>query len=332
MERVYDFLSTQFKLYYYLNNINSNLIQYLDNNNINIDYYCCAAKVIGNNHYLITSDTTKNKNIGRRIITIDINTTFYDNQITCNLEEVKIYFEDMYININISQTIADINAIIKLYSLVIIDLCNQIEVTDLELQKVKLDLIWPHSRNINELCVLKICNYKNLNNLHMFQNLLSLEFSDTFNKEIKEQILPESLQTLIFGTLYNQYIEPNILPKTLRIIKFGEYYNKPIKANALPEYLEELLFCGYYNLAIDKGVLPPNLKIIRFNNTYNKIIGRDVLPTSLKTIQFGTHYGKIIPDGVLPDNISQIIFINTQIIFPKLNLVPVQHRKKILLL
>ena len=66
--QVYDSFNNQFKLYSYLFNLNNNLPQYLDNNNINVDYYCFHSIIIDNIHYIITSATTKRKDNGHRLI------------------------------------------------------------------------------------------------------------------------------------------------------------------------------------------------------------------------------------------------------------------------
>ena len=67
---IHDTFNNQFKFYSYLYNLNNGILHYLENNNVDINYYCFFSKIIDNIHYLITSSTTKRKMNGYRIITI----------------------------------------------------------------------------------------------------------------------------------------------------------------------------------------------------------------------------------------------------------------------
>jgi hypothetical protein len=64
MQLVYDSLNNQFKLHDYLDN---NIMFYIDNNNICVNYYCFFKKQIGNAQYILTSSTTKRKDNGQSI-------------------------------------------------------------------------------------------------------------------------------------------------------------------------------------------------------------------------------------------------------------------------
>jgi hypothetical protein len=307
MTVIYDDLANQFKLYHYLDNINSTITQFIENNNVNVNYYYCAVKIIDNVYYIVTSNTLKNIDPGYKLITITFGGNSNNNQITHNLEIIQIYYEEL--SINISQKIYDINTLIEQYSLQIVSPRKYIHDVDSN-SLSRFNFNWQYSNNRNELTILNVYNCGNLTSLHMFQNLQKLSFEHT----------------------YNSSIGVNIFPKMLRKITFGIGYNKPIKQNVLPEFLEKLIFIGFFNQIINKGVLPLNLKTIKFSNMFNQIIDCDVLPQSLKTIQFGIYYSKTVHEGVLPDNILKIVFVQTELIINTLNhlkLIPQQHQNKV---
>ena len=68
--QIHDSLNNQFRLHNYLVKLNTNLLQYLENNNIDINYYCFYSSVIADKHYIITSQTTKRAQNGYRLIFI----------------------------------------------------------------------------------------------------------------------------------------------------------------------------------------------------------------------------------------------------------------------
>ena len=67
---VIDSFNNQFMLHHYLSNMDNNLLYYLENNSLNINYYCFFFKIIDNVHYVVTSNIVKRENNGHRLIII----------------------------------------------------------------------------------------------------------------------------------------------------------------------------------------------------------------------------------------------------------------------
>jgi hypothetical protein len=49
--KIKDTLNNQFTLYNYLKTINPLIINYLDDNNLNVNFYCCINKLVENEIY-----------------------------------------------------------------------------------------------------------------------------------------------------------------------------------------------------------------------------------------------------------------------------------------
>jgi hypothetical protein len=93
----------------------------------------------------------------------------------------------------------------------------------------------------------------------------------TFNQEIKENVLPDSLYTITFGVAFNQEIKGNVLPYSLHTLTFGICYNKEIKENVLPSSLHTLTFGFCFNQEIKENVLPKSIKKIGLYSHCNLI-------------------------------------------------------------
>jgi hypothetical protein len=105
--QIRDSLNNQFKLCNYIAKLNNNILQYLDNNNINVNYYCFCSKIIDNKHYIITSQTTKHALNGYRLITIC--DAEKDNNIFEYDDNLDIIFENIHIKITyVVDNISDI--------------------------------------------------------------------------------------------------------------------------------------------------------------------------------------------------------------------------------
>jgi hypothetical protein len=297
MDIFYDYLNNQFKFYYYLKKFNDSIIDYLNNNNIDLDFYCCAAKVIDDNHYIITSNTNKNKICGYKLITINTNECHNNsNQIVEQKNSIKINFEDLVIYVcKITSSESDINDKISMYGMLI---CDSYINDTISMHVIQYDFDGSHDgnymdfdrnwydKNISELIVLHINGYYKLSGLYMFQNLKKLFFNKDLNQLIDCHTLPESLEELYFGDKYNQLIKVNVLPQSLKIISFTGVYNQPFGIGVLPQFLKKLSFNGVYNQPFGIGVLPQSLKKLSIIGIYNKPFGSGVLPVNIKRIDY----------------------------------------------
>jgi hypothetical protein len=295
---IHDSLNNQFKLYNYITKLNDNILQYLDNNNINVNYYCFYSKVIDNKHYILTSQTTKRTLNGYRLITIcDVEK---DNNIfECN-DNLDIIFEN--IHIKITQVVDNISDIANMLGIVITNF------TDKLVSDETIDYSYDYDKNILESNITTAKNVMDLIILNNFENLKELTFGFYYNQTIGVKVLPNSLQILTFGELYNQTIGINVLPNSLHILTFGRRYNQTIDVNVLPNSLHTLTFGRRYNQTIDVNVLPNSLQALTFGYSYNQTIGINVLPNSLKTLTFNYGYNRTININVLPNSLQTLTF------------------------
>jgi hypothetical protein len=105
--KVIDCLNSQFMLYPYLEEIAEGICQYLDNNNIIVNYYCIAANQLYGAHYIVTSSTIKNKEIGYRQIIIKKSLCEHNQIIVKSLGAMTIHYEN--ICLDIGELVMDIN-------------------------------------------------------------------------------------------------------------------------------------------------------------------------------------------------------------------------------
>ncbi|EGC38779.1 hypothetical protein DICPUDRAFT_28096, partial [Dictyostelium purpureum] len=73
-------------------------------------------------------------------------------------------------------------------------------------------------------------------------NLKFFKPSPSFNHQIIEGYLPQSLEVLKFPKMssFNQELLPNTLPHNLKTLKFGMSYTKQIQVGVLPKALQIL--------------------------------------------------------------------------------------------
>jgi hypothetical protein len=310
---IHDSLNNQFKLYNYIAKLNTNLLQYLDNNNVDINYYCFFSKVIGEKHYIITSETTKRSLNGYRLITLqDVEK---DNNIfECN-DNLDIIFENIHIKVtsiinNIKDVAKDLGVVIRDFGVVITNFYNKLA------DNSTIDFMFDYNKNILESDITNVVNVRSMRVkiLSNFENLEKLNFHWSFNQMIGINELPSSLRTLTFGNHYNKKIGINVLPNSLQTLTFGNYYNRTIGVNVLPNLLKSLTFGSAYNQVIDINVLPNSLQTLTFGRYYYQIIGVNVLPNSLQVINFDFNFNYYITqckNHMIPQAFQNIIkYIN----------------------
>jgi hypothetical protein len=299
---IHDSLNNQFKLYNYIMKLNIDLLQYLENNNININYYCFFSKIIDNIHYIVTSQTTKRRFNGYRLITIqDVEK---DNNIFEFNDSLDIIFEN--INIKVTSIIDDASQISNKLGIIILNFTGQL------VNDETIDCFKYYDKNILEskiIKIIKITNVKDLITLNNFENLKELTFGYYYNRTIDVNVLPNSLKTLTFSLSYNQTIDVNVLPNSLKALTFDYSYNKTIGINVLPNSLQTLTFGYTYNQIIGINILPNSLQTLTFGYGFNQIIGVNVLPSSLQILTFSGTYKQIISINVLPSSL-QVIYFN----------------------
>jgi hypothetical protein len=153
--KIHDSLNNQFRLYNYIAKLNTNLLQYLDNNNININYYCFFSKVIDEKHYIITSETTKRSLNGYRLITVqDVEK---DNNIfECN-DNLDIIFEN--IHIQVTSIIDNIKDVAKDLGVIITNFDNKLA------DNSTIDFMSSYNKNTLESDITNVVNVSNITTL-----------------------------------------------------------------------------------------------------------------------------------------------------------------------
>jgi hypothetical protein len=74
------------------------------------------------------------------------------------------------------------------------------------------------------------------------ESLLEIKFGDNFNRPLRAEVLPSNLQKLILGADFNQYLNEGSLPNSITHLKFGDNFDQPITHGVLPDNLQELKF------------------------------------------------------------------------------------------
>ena len=144
--------------------------------------------------------------------------------------------------------------------------------------------------------------------LHLFVNLKSIIFVDSFNSNIDLSKL-NKLEEINYGTYFNQEISQNNLPNKLKTIKFGLNFIR--KINSLPNSIEKLSFSNRHNNSINFST---NLKTLVLGDAYNQLLD---LPNKLESLTLGYHYNKPLN---LPENLKSLVLgtkFNQEINFNK---------------
>jgi hypothetical protein len=118
MTTIIDCLNNQFRLYTFIDSINSNLVQFIENNNLNTNYYCIKCE-LNDVMYIVTSNTIKNNEDGYRLIIINKNNNC-NNGITQFGASLRIFYEDTEIITSELMQIIDINNKLNEYDVKII--------------------------------------------------------------------------------------------------------------------------------------------------------------------------------------------------------------------
>ena len=132
--------------------------------------------------------------------------------------------------------------------------------------------------------------------------LKSLKLGHHYNREIREDSLPSSLEKLIFGKTFNKNIK--YYPSNLKHLEFGSGYQHVFKQGQLPNTLTHLILDEYYNQEFKKGVLPVSLEHLKIGHTFNREFKTEILPNKLITLELGNSYNQEFKLGILPQSLK----------------------------
>jgi hypothetical protein len=231
--QVVDSFNNQFKFYYYLSNLSSDIQQYLESNDIDIDYYCFYQHVINDVDYIITSNTTKRPDNGYRLITIK-QIEYADNRIYKFSNILVVCHKNLRIEItdciyNISDYITHLGIKIK-------------QIKDYHSNHTILDYAYDYSQNLLEEQVtsVKYIHSKNhLPSLSLLKNLQTIIFDSKFNLLLPANLLPTSLRKIGFYCSYSMDLNASNLPKNIEIIKFNLCSNNNFTIKRIKNQISE---------------------------------------------------------------------------------------------
>jgi hypothetical protein len=269
-----DCFNYQFMLLDYVQNDYGDEIRlFIENNNLNINYYCMSIKCIDKVDYIITSNTVKKKDNGYRLVTI--NKAECSNKIIETDNNLVICYDNLIINIGCaSDNFNQRYCYVWGYNYeIVLDINN----AELDLQRKF------YNKNHNETAVTKISAHT------------------IFLSKLQIMLLP-NLKTIILHGNYRIYFK---YPDSLQELQLLTYYNQPLPSKYLPTFLQTLVLGDDYNVLIRPNILPKFLKALTLGRSYKKSIKENVLPTTLEKITFNRIITKKI---VLPSSIQQIIF------------------------
>jgi hypothetical protein len=129
-----------------------------------------------------------------------------------------------------------------------------------------LDLVVSHSPRIETesyVCVLP-------------PNLKKLILGPSYNREIKSDSLPESLETLVLTQSFNKRMK--YFPPNLQCLELGTGYQHMFREGELPRTLTHLILADRYNQEFKKGVLPLTLTHLKIGDGYDQQFKRNVYP------------------------------------------------------
>jgi hypothetical protein len=226
-----DIFNNQFMLYYYLPSINAGVVIFLENNNVDINYYCYSCNLDSDIHYILTSSTTKRKNNAKRKIIIKC-VDNESNNIQVSDDEIIVQYDGIKITVGACYIVDDIVLNTYIPDNYHIRLGYNSRIYD---------------KNINELLIKDItCDYSI--NYRIFLMLANLEsvtikisnkddikiITDSFPNSVKNLSIvsaheslphyyqtPQSIEKLYLGIRNN--LEKNFLPNSLKVLTLDKY-------------------------------------------------------------------------------------------------------------
>lgn len=110
----------------------------------------------------------------------------------------------------------------------------------------------------------------NTKDIHKYNKLIKLVFTDNFNTSICNIIFPSSITFLQFGDSFNQPLDNLYKMSNLVVLRTGRKYDQEIKKNMLPESLKYLSLGSDFSKPIEKNVLPRLLKQLYLYKHYKQ--------------------------------------------------------------
>jgi hypothetical protein len=308
MRIIHDCLNKQFQLYGILNR---DIIQYLENNNLNINYYCTVQINIDKIQYIVTSNTIKNKEEGYRLIMInrDRDDNDIDNKIIQTGDLLNIFYNNMKINISNPMQIAYINNQLYHYGLQIRDG----KYDDIIDHKLFFNKVYDKNIDASEFTALKtfgnmfgnnafsfIRSFNNVSILYIeinyykfikLPNLEILNLEGNWQRPCKFNFVkgdfPKNLKILRFRGCNRLFCKPYAIPLNLHTLDLDLWFNLPLEPNILPHNLHTLNFGELYDIKFEQNILPPNLRVLTLGKWYRQQFEPNILPPNLRVLTLG---------------------------------------------
>jgi hypothetical protein len=230
MEIVHDKFNNQFMFHTYIEEFYSDLYYYLDNNNINLNYYCIIAKKVDNTCYIVTSATNKRLDNGYRLITITEMETDHNIKINEGIDTV-INLDNLHVQIFARTDLSEINRQVSWLNLRVQDIAGKLPVKGVYNE-------YAYNKDVLETEFTSAFGLYNLKILPILWNLKKIMFSSSFS-QINIGNLYEGLEYIIILER-QQLLIKRPMPKSLKRII--------IKYIIKPRNLQYLIPKEYHNL------------------------------------------------------------------------------------
>jgi hypothetical protein len=137
--------------------------------------------------------------------------------------------------------------------------------------------------------------------LHLIEGH-KLEFLDSFNKNIKGVVFPDSIYEIKFGHNFNKDLSHVTWPSKLLVVIFSAGYTHKLDKVIWPQTLHSMIFTGkhtkiYMPLSYMIDIKwPQSLHTLSLGWDFNQCISDIKLPVSLRNLIFGKCYNQDIND------------------------------------
>ncbi len=136
-----------------------------------------------------------------------------------------------------------------------------------------------------------------------------LVFTDIFDQQLHEGIIPESVIKIRFGRGFNKPLKPNVIPKNVKMIIFGAQFNQDIKIGNIPDNITDIVFGYYFNGSIEKGSLN-KVEYLTFGEMFDKELKEGDIPNTVKHLIFRRNE-KTVNKCIIPNSIVHLQYINS---------------------
>jgi len=187
--------------------------------------------------------------------------------------------------------------------------------------------ISPEEKNIITHITMRNDNIKILKPGDIPDNVIDIDFGETNEKRIYENVIPHGVKKIRFGFATNEEIfKKNILPDSVEVLILPCIFSKPL--DFIPKNTKILNLGHFFDKKLEKGFLPEGLTHLTFGQIFNQPLEPYCIPESVIQLYFGDNFDQEINENTLPRNIEYLSLGGFNKIISK-NVIPesVKHLK-----